>query len=125
MPKLSTSQLTLDFEPGLTERHASLLECVKASVYGSSKAFKAIASEMDLSQSDLSRKLAGNPDDPRRFTVEDLERVIAATGDTRPVLWLIERFLQDPEAKRARAAAELARLLPELIALSRAAGGGR
>lgn len=41
----------------------------------------------------------------------------------RPVYWLVESFLEDPAAKRARAVAQLADLLPQLTALMKAAGG--
>ena len=33
MSVLSGNQLTLDFEPGLAERHASLLACVRECMY--------------------------------------------------------------------------------------------
>ena len=48
---------------------------------------------MDYSPSDLSRKLAQNPDDSRRFTLDDLEKYMDVTGDTQPVLYLVEKYL--------------------------------
>ena len=36
-------QLKLDFEPGITERHKTILSCIRESAYKSNKALKAIA----------------------------------------------------------------------------------
>lgn len=113
----SGSQLTLDFEPGLVERHDSLLACIRQAVYTHRNPLKTIAADMDVSQSDLSRKLAGNPDDPRRFSVEDLEKFIVATGDVTPILYLVEKYLADEEAKQRAAHQRLAKMLPDVLAL--------
>jgi hypothetical protein len=122
MPAVAnTHQLTLDFEAGLTEKHPHLLDCVRASAYTHRNPLKTIASDMDMSQSDLSRKLSGNPDDPRRFSVDDLERFIVATGDVSPIYWLVAKYLQDEKVKHDRALEELARQLPDLLALIAAA----
>lgn len=69
---------------------------------------------MDLSPSDLSRKLSGNPDDPRNFSVDDLEHYIACTGDFEPIYYLIEKFMEHPQVRRERAMDQLASLLPEI-----------
>lgn len=79
------------------------------------------AADMDQSQSDLSRKLAGNPDDPRRFSVEDLKRFIRATGDTTPILYLVEKFMADEETKQRAAHQRLAEMLPDVLALIKTA----
>jgi len=110
-------QLALDFEPGLTERYPSLLDACRATAYASGKAMKAIAADMDLSQSDLSRKLAGNPDDPRRFSVDEMVALIESTGDPLPIHWLAAKFLEPLDSKHARAVAELAKVMPQLQAL--------
>ena len=119
---VATRQLSLDFDPGLTERHDSLLACVRACAERHQRPLKAIAADMDLSVSDLSRKLAGRPDDKRRFSVDDLERFIETTGDVTPIQWLVERFIESSDSKRARALAELARVLPDVVALVKSAG---
>jgi len=121
-PKHSTTQLQLDFTPGLTERHASVLECVRACVYSNAKPLKTIAMDMDMSQSDLSRKLANNPDDPRRFTVGDLENYVQVTGDTTPILYLAQKYCADTETKQREALAALANMAPQIQALLKAAG---
>jgi hypothetical protein len=119
-PQVSGSQLSLDFTPGLTERYATVLECIRAAVYRNAKPLKTIAMDMDMSQSDLSRKLANNPDDPRRFTVNDLERFIQATGDTTPVLYLAQKYCMDNTLKQREALAALAGMVPQIQALLRA-----
>lgn len=113
----SSSQLTIDFTPGLTERHESLLDCVRECAYSHRKPLKTIAADMDLSQSELSRKLSNNPDDPRRMALVDLERFIEATGDTTPVYYLIEKYLQDDSAKQRHAVAALVKVMPDILAL--------
>lgn len=117
MSTLASTQLNIDFEPGLAERHDSLLSCVRQCAYTSRNPLKTIAADMDQSQSDLSRKLSGNPDDPRRFSVDDLEKFIKATGDITPVLYLVEKYLADEEAKQKAAHQQLAKMLPEVLAL--------
>lgn len=115
--------MTVDFPPGLAERHATALDCVRECVYTSRQPQKAIAANMDLSPSELSRKLSHNPDDPRRFTLDDLERFIAATGDVTPIYYLIEKYIEDADLRQRRALSELANLAPQLAALIKQAGG--
>lgn len=88
MTVVPSSQLTLNFEPGLSERHASLADCIRQCVYASRNPLKMIAADMDLSQSELSRKLSENPNDPRRFNIDDLEKYMDATGDVTPIQYL-------------------------------------
>lgn len=86
-------QLTLNFEAGLADSYSSCREFVASRVHQQGRPQKAIAADMDYSPSDLSRKLAQSPDDSRRFTLDDLERFIQVTGDTGPVLYLVEKYL--------------------------------
>lgn len=116
------AQLALNFEPGLSERWRSLKACVRERIYANPKPLKTVAAEMDYSESDLSRKLADNPNDPRNFTVDDLEAYITKTGDVTPIYYLIEKFAIDKQSKREFAAAELAKLMPQLLALAKQAG---
>jgi len=118
---VANTQMTLDFTPGLTERFTGVLDCIRQSAYTNRNPLKTIAADMDMSQSDLSRKLAGNPDDPRRMSVEDFEKFLAATGDVTPIYYLIEKYLADREAAQKRAMGELARQLPDILALIKAA----
>ena len=116
----SSSQLTIDFEPGLTERHDTLLDCVRECAYTNRNPLKTIAADMDLSQSELSRKLANNPEDPRKMSVGDLEKFIVATGDTTP--YLVEKYLQDESAKQKQAISALAKAMPDILSLMKQAG---
>lgn len=123
MPMNAPTQLTIDFTPGLTERHDSLLDCIRHGAYSHRNPLKTIAADMDMSQSELSRKLGSNPDDPRKLSVGDMERYIDATGDTTPIYWLIEKYLQDETAKQKQAISALTKVLPDLMSLLKAAQG--
>lgn len=90
-------QLTLNFDAGLIESYQTCREYIAARVHQLGRPQKAIAADMDYSPSDLSRKLAQNPDDSRRFTLDDLEKYIAVTGDKKPVLYLVEKYLAAPD----------------------------
>lgn len=115
--KNSDLQLTLDFEASLVERHKTALDCIRQVAYTHRNPIKTIAADMDLSESDLSRKLAQNPNDSRRFTLDDLEAFIQATGDTTPILYLAAKYLADSEQVRQAAMQKLMHQLPDLLAL--------
>lgn len=106
----SKRQLTLNFEAGLVDSYATCREYVAARIHQQGRPQKSIAADMDLSPSQLSRKAAQNPDDTMRFTLDDLERFIQVTGDTQPVLYLVEKYLSD----RTSEIAALERRLAEL-----------
>jgi hypothetical protein len=119
---MSKKQLEIDFEPGLVERFPDFIDCVKASVYGARKQFKAVAADCDMSSSELSRKLAENPNDNVHLAARDLPDVIASTGDLSPIFWLVEKFCEDSDAKQRRALealAQLSRDLPTLLKQAR------
>lgn len=115
-------QLNLDFEPGLTERHKTLLACVRESAHRSDKPMKAIAADMDVSESDLSRKLSGHQDDTRRLSVDELVKLVEVTGDVTPINWLIEKFHLNDDQKAKRAGAEFLKALPQMVALAKQMG---
>ena len=52
------NQLSIDFEPGLVGKYQTAMDAIRAAVYSSTRPMKAIAADMDISQSELSRKLA-------------------------------------------------------------------
>lgn len=120
-------QLSLTLENSLPQQFPDFRDVVRASVYDCGRQFKAIAADLDLSVSELSRMLANNPADPRNFPLERLPELITATGDKRPVLWLVEAFLDDPAARKQHAVDRIEALLPELAAMvkeARAEQGG-
>lgn len=106
----------------MSERHKSLKACVRERVYANVRPLKAIAADMDLSESDLTRKLSENPADPRKFSICDLENYITATGDHAPIYYLLEKFEVSADAKQAYAASEFAKMLPQMLALAKQMG---
>lgn len=109
-------QLEITFEAGVRERFPDFADCMKASAYGCGRQFKAVASDLDMSASELSRKLANNPDDNVSFPAKLLPALIRATN-LDPVIWLVEEFLEGQADRRERAKAELAAMLPKIAAL--------
>jgi hypothetical protein len=93
---MQQAQLVLNFDAGLASSFSSCREFIAARVHQLGRPQKAIAADMDYSPSDLSRKLAQSPDDSRRFTLDDLERYIDVTGDKKPLLYLVEKYLSEP-----------------------------
>jgi len=91
------AQLMLNFDKGLAESYSSCREFIAARVHQLGRAQKSIAADMDYSPSDLSRKLAQSPDDSRRFTLDDLEKYVQVTGDKKPVLYLVEKYLAEAD----------------------------
>jgi hypothetical protein len=116
--KAPANQLTLDFEPGLVERYGSLRECIATGVY--QRGLKRVAIDLDQAPSNLSVQLSEDPS--RHFSVDSLERYIDATGDKTPVLYLIEKYFADQNAKQDAAQAELMNMLAALPGLMKRAG---
>lgn len=112
----SPIQVGLDLDPGLLDVYPEFKDAVRASVYSCGRAFKAIAADMDMSVSELSRKLADNPNDPVHFPLNRLPDLMRATGDMRPMHWLIATFIESAEAKKHRAIDQLTSLLPQIHA---------
>ena len=114
-------QFEMDFEAGLTRRYPSLMEVVNACARNCGKPLKSLAADMDLSPSDLSRKLACNPDDTRHLQVRELVPLIESCGEAGHdiVYWLVERFLEDSEKRRERAIGLIADMAPVLMAALR------
>lgn len=94
VPERHPDQLTLDFIPGLSDRYQSLRECVAAGVY--QRGLGSVAIDLNKAPGNLSVELSEEP--TRHFSVDSLERYIEKTGDTQPVMYLVERFLA-PEAR--------------------------
>lgn len=105
-------QLTLSFEPGISERYRCLRECIAAGVYRNGLGNTAI--DLDVAPGNLSVQISD--DASRHFSVDSLERYIEKTGDTTPVYYLIEKFLADKaksnEAEMAAAMQALKQMAP-------------
>lgn len=110
---MATVQLNLDFEPGLTHQYPQFIDLIAAVIYTSRGGLSAMANELDVSPSHLSRILSRrDPEDVRHFDLNWLPLVIQHTGDRRPISWLIEKFMEDPAAKRNQMVEQLAAFLP-------------
>lgn len=112
-------QLSLMLEPSLATVHPSLKACVNYCVQ-SGIGVVAVAGKLDKSHSHLSEALSGS--ERRKFDVDDLEDYIAATGDTRPIQYLIAKFMRDPLALKQEALAQLVQLAEAVPHLMVAAG---
>jgi hypothetical protein len=114
-------QLTLTLAPGLTQRHRTLRDCLQTAVIRSKGGVAGIAPSLDMSPSQLGRKLAGNEDDPHRtLDIEDFYKVLselAKEGDHAPLFWLIEKYLPSDDQRRAAAMDQLSALLPRIVEL--------
>lgn len=116
--KAQTTQLTLDFEPGLTTRYRNLRECIAASVYR--RGLGTCAIDLNESPGNLSNQLS--EDSPRKFGVDDLEVHLEKSRDMEPLYFLIEKFLHRPDVQQSAALAQLPMLLAQLQGVMKAAG---
>lgn len=117
-------QLALDFEAGLTARFRSLKQACAHAVYAARGGLSGVASSLDMSPSELTKRLAEDKDNPdnRPLRAEDIEGIVASTGDRTPIYYLIEKYLQDPKAKRDQALATMAEMAPVFVRLAEEAG---
>lgn len=113
-----TAQMTLSFEPGLTQRFSSLRECIATGVY--QRGLTNVAPSLDKAPGNLSVELSEDP--TRKFGVESLEAYIEKFGDLTPIYYLVEKFLQKEDAAKDSAMAEMAELAKKMQVLMRQAG---
>lgn len=111
-------QLTLSFEPGLSDRYGSLRECVATGVY--QRGLKRVAIDLDQAPSNLSVQLSDDPS--RHFSVDNLERYIERTKDLTPVYYLVEKFIKPRDGRQEAALAQLPALAEQLQAVLKQAG---
>lgn len=117
MSSIAPSQLTLSFEPSLPERFPTLRAYVAHRTPLLAKSAKVIAAEMDMSPSTLSRKLNPSEGDTQRFNLDDLEAFLESTGDAPAVIeYLAAKYMDSPDARKARALSKVERLAEELSA---------
>lgn len=125
MTSVSTSQLTLNFEPALPERWPSLRAYVAYRVNVQNKQAKAIAADMDISPSTLSRKLNPSEADTQRFNLDDLEGYLSSTGDVSAVIeYLAAKYMDSDQARQGRVISRVESMLPELAQLLASLKGG-
>lgn len=122
------SQLALDFEVGLTARFRRLEDCINHTVLNYTKGMEAVAAALDQSPSELSRRLNAHlaqkegDVNNRPLRVADMVGTMEETKDYRPIFWLVERFMRDPEVQRTQAIHQLAQVMPYVTALIEQAG---
>lgn len=114
--------MTFNFEPALPERFSSLRKYIAHRVVLHRKTAKAIAADMDMSPSLLSRKLTAGADpddkDTQRFNCDDLEAYLESSGDAAAVIeYLAAKFLDSDEQRTARVVSRLEGVLPELLGM--------
>ena len=117
-PAPAQEQLTLSFEPGLSDRYGSLRECVATGVY--QRGLKRVAIDLDQAPSNLSVQLSD--DASRHLSVDSLERYIEKTGDLLPVYYLVEKFIKPRDGRQEAALAQLPALAEQLQAMLKQAG---
>jgi hypothetical protein len=116
--KRQDGQLMLSFEPGLSERHINLRACVAACIY--QRGLGNVAMDLNKSPGNLSKELGD--DESRHFSVDSMERYLEKYGDTTPIYYLIDKFLNDPSRKKEAAMAQLAPMLKQLMPMMKEAG---
>lgn len=114
------AQLPIDFTPGLLEQFEGVTDVVRAVHTNCGKRAKVVAADMDLSPSELSRRVADDPKD-LPFRLRDLERFVESTGDTRPIQYLALKYLCG-DTSTERALQDLAKIAPVFIELATKAG---
>lgn len=115
------TQMTLTLEPGIGARHRSLRDCMAAGVY--QRGLSKVAGEIDMAPSKLSEGLAGGSGDRARdIGLDHFEEYLRRTGDTSPILYLIDKYLRDPEAAKAEAVTQIAEIMARLGPLMQQAG---
>jgi hypothetical protein len=124
----SRSQYSLPFDPGLTARFRALEDVCQHVVITHRLGVDGVAAKLDMRPSELSRRLnahleakEGDPSN-RPLRIADLVGIVAVTGDLRPIQWLAEKFMSDPDAQRTAAMQQIAAMAPIFVALAEQAG---
>ena len=85
-------QLTINFDPSLTDAYETCRELIQARVHQIGRQQKAIAADLDMAPSQLTRKLAQAPTDSARFTLDDFERYLQTNDDRKPLHYLNAKY---------------------------------
>jgi hypothetical protein len=111
------SQLTLDFEPGLLDRHRNLRDVITTGIYR--RGLSTCAIDLNESPGNLSNQLSD--ESQRKFGVDDLELYLEKSKDFTPIFYLVEKFL-GREQKAAQADAVKLEALAQIQALMKQVG---
>ncbi len=106
----SQVQMTLDLDPGLTDRFRSAKDAMAAGTYR--RGLKRTAADLDVAPGNLSVMLSD--DGPRHLGTDLLERYVELTGDKTPIYFLVAKYCGDQSATRDEALERVHGLLAEL-----------
>lgn len=112
------AQMTLSFEPSLTDRYNSLRECVATGIY--QRGLSSVAPSLNKAPGNLSVELSDDP--ARKFGIESLEEYIEKFDDLTPIYYLAEKFLGKKDAPKDAAMAQIASVAAQLQQLMKQAG---
>lgn len=112
------NQLTLDFEPGLLERHRNLRDCISTGIYR--RGLSTCAIDLNESPGNLSNQLSD--DSQRKFGVDDFEAYLEKSKDFTPIYYLIEKYLNKPGIETSAALQALPEVAAQMMALMKKAG---
>lgn len=107
-------QMNLDFAPGLTAQFPCWEDVLSAAVYSCRQGLNGVAADLDMSPSELSRRLNRQSEDTRPLRAQDAIAIVQSTGDLRPVYWLCEKFLPNDEQRKQMLITYVSNLLPQL-----------
>lgn len=108
--------MTLNIEPALPDRFTSLRSYIAHRATLTAKSMKTQAADLDMAPSTLTRKLNPAEGDTQRFNVDDLEAWLTSTGEAPAVIeYLAAKFMDTPQARRARVITRLEGLIPEIV----------
>lgn len=122
MRVVAANQLTLELQPDLLQRFSTLRQCVHHTALNYPRGMKNLAADLDLSESELSRRLSPSENDNRSCDVNLMVQIMDLTQDYTPLHWLMARFLRDPDARKQAAVEQLAQLMPAIATLLADAG---
>lgn len=111
-------QLTLDFEPGLLERHRNLRDVVSTGVYR--RGLSTTAMDLNESPGNLTNQLSD--ESQRKFGIDEFETYLEKSKDYTPIYYLVEKFLNRQDAEHDAAMANLLPLLAQLAPMLKKAG---
>lgn len=111
-------QLTLDFEPGLVERHRHLRDCIATGIYH--RGLSTVAIELNESPGNLTNQLSD--ESQRKFGVDEFERYLEKSKDYTAIYYLVEKFLNKVDVEQDAALNALMPALAQLAPLLKKAG---
>ncbi|HEY0684718.1 MAG TPA: phage regulatory CII family protein [Steroidobacter sp.] len=119
---VSENQLTLELQPNLLRRFSTLRQCVHHTALNYQRGMKELAADLDLSESELSRRLNPSDGDHRSCDVNLMVQIVEKTNDLTPIHWLMAKFLSDAESQKQAAMNALVQMAPQMLALFVEAG---